>query len=95
MAFTHIWPGGVRTPMSLPPSIWYKPLYPLIYLVTVSMEESAEYMLHALFSGENGVFRRGPKGNLLKNDGWFSGYWSTQEAKEKLWAHTEEATRVL
>ncbi|KAF7967803.1 hypothetical protein HWV62_32995 [Athelia sp. TMB] len=95
MAFTHIAPGVVRTPMSLPPSIWFKPLYPLIYLASISMEESAEYMLHALFSGENGVFRRGPKGNLLKSDGSSSGYWSTQEAKEKLWAHTEEATRIF
>ncbi|KZP15754.1 NAD(P)-binding protein [Athelia psychrophila] len=97
MAFTHMSPGIVRTPMAMPTSSWLKPLYPLVlgllYPISVSMSESAEYMLHALFSGENGAFRRGAKGELLKNSG--AGYFSSDEAKRRVWAHTKEVTTVI
>jgi len=97
MAFTHMHPGIVRTPAILPKHWIFKPLKPflygLIYPFSISMSESAEYHLHALLEGENGgAFRRGSKAELLENSG--SGYFSTEEAKEKLWDHTVEVTTV-
>ena len=97
MAFTHMFPGVVRTPMALPNHWALKPLYPillgLIYPFSFSMSESGEYHLHALLEGENGSFRRGPKGQALENTG--KGYFSTEEARKKLWDHTLEATTVV
>jgi hypothetical protein len=80
------------------PNHWaLKPLYPvlfgLIYPFSFSMSESGEYHLHALLEGENGSFRRGPKGQALQNTG--KGYFSTEEARKKLWDHTLEATTVV
>jgi hypothetical protein len=95
MAFTHMYPGVVRT------SSWksvriLKALYPLVYLLTYfsahSPSDSAEYHLHALLEGEKGWFRRGPKGEALKKTE--KNYFSTEEAKKKLWEHTVEVTRV-
>jgi len=95
MAFTHIFPGLVRTTMMKPTHWALKPLYPLLYGLsypfTVSPNDCAEYMLHALLEGENGSFRRGAKGEIL---GTASGYFSTEEARQKLWDHTVEATTV-
>jgi len=97
MAFTHMFPGVVRTPMAIPQHWAFKPLVPLIYGLaypfSLSMNESAEYHLHALLSGEKGAFRRGPKGELLENKG--KGYFSTEESKKKLWEHTLEATTIV
>ena len=97
MAFTHMFPGVVRTPMAIPKHWALKPLTPLIYGLaypfSISMSESAEYHLHALLEGENGSFRRGPKGEALENKG--KGYFSTEEAKKKLWEHTLLVTTVV
>lgn len=82
--------------MMMPSYTIFKPFYPLIYALaypfTMSMGESAEYMLHALLSGENGAFRRGSKGDLLEKG---SGYFSTEEAKRKVWEHTKDVTTVV
>ena len=97
MAFTHMFPGVVRTPMVLPNHWALKPLYPvplgLVYPFSFLMSESGEYHLHALLEGENGSFRRGPKGQALQNMG--KGYFSTEEARKKPWDHTLEATTVV
>ena len=97
MAFTHMFPGAVRTPIAIPQHWAFKPLFPVIYALaypfSFSMSESAEYHLHALLTGENGSFRRGSKGDLLENKG--NGYFSSEEAKKKLWEHTVEVTTVI
>lgn len=95
MAFTHIYPGGVRTGI-LKPKHWalkplYLLLYGLLYPFTVSPDDCAKHMLRAFLEGENGSFRRGAKGEIL---GKGTGYFSTEEAKQKLWDHTVEATTV-
>lgn len=64
-----------------------------MYPISISTADSAEYMLHALLEGEHGSFRRGPAGDLLKSEG--KKYFSTAEAKKKLWDHTVEMTTVL
>ena len=92
MAFTHTFPALVRTPMVLPNNwVLYTLLYGLTYFISLSMSESAEYHLHALLEGENGSFRRGPKGEPLDKA---TGYFSTKEARKKLWDHTLEVTTV-
>jgi hypothetical protein len=57
------------------------------------MSESAEYHLHALLEGESGSFRRGSKGEILEEGQGY--YFSTEEAKKKLWEHTVEVTTVV
>lgn len=66
-------------------------MYGLAYPFSVSADDCAEYMLRALLEGEKGPFRRGAKGEVL---GKGSGYFSTEEAKQKLWEHTIEVTAV-
>lgn len=96
MAFTHMFPGLVRTELTKPAHWALEPLWPvmrtIMYPFSISAEDSAEYVLHALLDGEKGFFRRGPQGQLLKNEG--KGYFSTEEAKTKLWDHTVEVTTV-
>lgn len=95
MAFTHIFPGIVRTPLIQAKHWALRPFNPLIYALaypfTVSADECAEYMLHALLEGEKGSHRRGAKGELLEEG---PGYFSTEEARQKLWDHTVEVTTV-
>lgn len=97
MAFTHMFPGLVRTGLTKPAHWALAPVWPvmqaLMYPFSISAADSAEYVLHALLEGEKGFFRRGPQGQLLKNEG--KGYFATEEAKTKLWDHTVEATTVV
>lgn len=96
MAFTHIFPGLVRTALYVPSNPILKLFYPLIYAATYfaanSAGQAAEFMLHALLEGENGSFRRGPDAGLLKNEG--PEYFSTEEAKQKLWDQTVQITTL-
>ena len=96
MAFSHMYPGVVRTSILYPDSWLYKPLFPLWYCLTYfysySMSDSAEYHLHALLEGENGSFRRGATGELLEKTE--KNYFLTEEVKKKLWEFTVEVTNV-
>jgi hypothetical protein len=47
--------------------------------------------LYALLAGENGSFRRGPRGEALK-DG--EGYFGTEEARKRLWEYTVKVTKA-
>ncbi|KAK0496705.1 hypothetical protein EDD18DRAFT_1252964 [Armillaria luteobubalina] len=67
ISFTHIYPGLVNTP-GVQPTHWalrlFSPLISLlVWFAAISPEESAEYMLFALFDGEKGFFHRSPKGD--------------------------------
>ncbi|KAF7974035.1 hypothetical protein HWV62_13563 [Athelia sp. TMB] len=94
MAFTHVFPGLVRTDLTRPAHWALAPLWLLMqaamYPLSIAPEESAEYVLHALLAGERGAFRRGDRAQLLENAG--KSYHVTEEAKAKLWAHTVAAT---
>ncbi|KII87958.1 hypothetical protein PLICRDRAFT_42507 [Plicaturopsis crispa FD-325 SS-3] len=94
VAFTHAYPGGVRTPLlrttkgvakyTIGPVI-----HALLYPFTISQEESGEYMLRGLLSSEKGVNYKGSRAeDLGRNPS------STPEARKKLWDHTVEATNV-
>lgn len=90
ISFTHIHPGFVKTQ----PAHWaLRLLSPLIslfvWLKAISPEESAEYMLFALFDGEKGIFRLGAKGDDLG----MKGYLFTEEQKKAVWDHSVKVTR--
>src|SRR3989442_8716884 len=95
IAFTHVHPGGVRTNL-LWPNRWV--LLPFAFLLllalyptTVSTEVCAEHMLWALFDGEKGVFRRGPKGDDIGK----TKYFGTEEERKGLWEHTVATFKAL
>ncbi|KAK0482712.1 hypothetical protein IW261DRAFT_1469365 [Armillaria novae-zelandiae] len=93
IAFTHICPGLVNTPGTRLTHWALRFLSPLIsllvWLAAISPEESAEYMLFALFDGEKGFFHRGSKGDDLG----MKGYSFTEEEKKAVWDHSVAVTR--
>ncbi|KIM76659.1 hypothetical protein PILCRDRAFT_77545 [Piloderma croceum F 1598] len=97
MSFTHIYPGIVRTPIfhPSPSSYFLRLLYPLWYILSYffsfSPKDSGEYHLYALLAGEKGSFRRGPKGEVLKEG---EGYFGTEDARKRLWEHTIKVTEA-
>ncbi|KAG7444000.1 NAD(P)-binding protein [Guyanagaster necrorhizus] len=93
ISFTHIYPGFVDTPGTRP-THWALRLFTplivlLVWLAAISPQESAEYMLFALFDGEKGFFHRGSKGDDLGT----KGYSFTDEEKRAVWEHSVEVTR--
>ncbi|KXN81959.1 hypothetical protein AN958_03367 [Leucoagaricus sp. SymC.cos] len=95
LTFTHAYPGAVRT------SIFQKSDSKLVNLAnpfvntifrpfTISPEECAEYMWHAVFGNTKGAFRTGSEGENLGKQRYFG----SEEAKRKLWEHTVEATAI-
>ncbi|KAJ7899735.1 NAD-P-binding protein [Mycena leptocephala] len=72
IAFTHIYPGAVRTPGLrsfadfdglLTPLSWV--LNFIVPLFAVSQETAAEHMLYALFTGERGLYLRDRYGDAV------------------------------
>jgi hypothetical protein len=59
-------------------------VYAILYPITIPQDESAEYMLWALFDGEKGVFRRGPRGDDIGKENYFG----TEDERKGLWEHT-------
>jgi len=92
VAFTHAFPGFVRSPM-MKPSHWaLKPFYPLLlalmYPFSVTPQASAEYQLSALFNAKPGFTSRGPQGQQIDYTP------GSKEAIDKFWQHTEETIHV-
>jgi hypothetical protein len=95
MAFTHIYPGFVRTPILWVKTHWILTpivaiVYALAYLASKSPEVCAEYMWHGVFESQKGFHRNGENGNDLGQ----KGYHGSEEAKKLLWDHTVEATEM-
>ncbi|KII87968.1 hypothetical protein PLICRDRAFT_176717 [Plicaturopsis crispa FD-325 SS-3] len=94
IAFTHAYPGAVRTSLINPTSgIMKYTLAPvlivLVYPFSLSLQESGEYMLRGLLSSEKGANYKGPKAeDVIRNSS------STPETRQKLWDHTLETTSV-
>ena len=59
---------------------------PLVSLFGITMEDSGEYMLYALLSGEAGAYRRGDHGDDIGTKGYYGG----EEVRERVWAHMTE-----
>lgn len=89
----HSYPGGVRTSLlsgstSTTLRLASSLLAGVVYLVTVSKEVCAEYMLHALYTAPPGAYRYDNHGDDLKGKKVYHG----EKEREALWAHTVEAT---
>ncbi|TFK44029.1 hypothetical protein BDQ12DRAFT_1162, partial [Crucibulum laeve] len=96
IAFTHIYPGFVKTPWIHKTDDWvFRAIYPImfpIYLVfTTPVKDCAEYMLFALFDGEKGMFRRSPTGDNIG----MSKFPSVEGAQSKLWEHTVDLVKTI
>lgn len=93
MAFTHIFPGAVRTGLLYGSSDWrLRMLSPLTALlgrvVGVSGDDCAEYMWKGVYAGKSGWFRRGQYGEEVKSK---SAQYPVG-AQTQLWDHTLKAT---
>ncbi|KAJ7328729.1 hypothetical protein DFH08DRAFT_786328 [Mycena albidolilacea] len=91
IAFTHITPGFVDTPL-FESKHWAIYLFkPLVWLAAISPAVCAEHMLFALFDVEKrGFIRRGEKGD----DIGMKKYFGTEEGRKKLWEHTVQEVDV-
>ncbi|KAG5648434.1 hypothetical protein DXG03_005008 [Asterophora parasitica] len=95
LTFVHSYPGVVNTglitnsdtPWIKATSSIYKALS---YPFSVSYQDSGEYMLHGLLNNNQGFFRVGSRGE----DIGLKGYFGSEEALKRLWAHSVEATTV-
>jgi len=92
MAFTHIYPGVVRTPaLVLETSPFFRPLslllYYLVYPFAVSPENCAEYMWYAVFTSDKGFFMKSSKGQIVKGS-------IDEEERKKVWEHSMEVTQI-
>ncbi|PPQ70296.1 hypothetical protein CVT26_014581 [Gymnopilus dilepis] len=94
IAFTHIYPGNVDTEaliFSNPIARFFSLfLRPLIWLITVTPEECAQYMVFALLDAEKGVYRRSKKGD----DIGMKAFPKAKDAQRLLWEHSLEETGV-
>lgn len=93
IAFTHIYPGVVRTSLLYGSNDWklrlLSPLTAVIgHLAGVSAEECAEYMWRGMYASRAGWSRRDDHGEEVKAKS--SPY--PPEAMDQLWEHTLKAT---
>ncbi|CDO75656.1 hypothetical protein BN946_scf184941.g9 [Trametes cinnabarina] len=90
LSFIHIYPGIVRTPLlktSHPVLRYLNPLTSaLLYPVSVSPEDCAEYMLYALLHSGDGFHRKTSQGDDMGKTRWYG----TEEERKRVWEHTEE-----
>ncbi|OSD06741.1 NAD(P)-binding protein [Trametes coccinea BRFM310] len=96
LSFIHIYPGIVRTPLlklTHPVLRYFNPLVNiLLYPVSYSPEDCAEYMLHALLHSGEGFNRLDSHGDDMGKTRWYG----TEEEKKRVWEHTvEEIKRAL
>jgi len=103
IAFTHIYPGCVNTPLvyNVAPQPVFKLLLfflrPLIWLMLTTPETCAEHMIFALIDADHGMYRRNEKGDEI----WMKAFPTPEgdevkeeEAQKALWEHSLEATTV-
>ncbi|KAJ3002589.1 hypothetical protein NUW54_g5767 [Trametes sanguinea] len=96
LSFVHIFPGIVRTPLlklTHPVLRCLNPLLSaLLYPVSYSPEDSAEYMLYALLHSGEGFTRRNSQGDDIGK----TRYYGSEEERRRVWEHTaEEIKRAL
>ncbi|KAJ7864192.1 NAD(P)-binding protein [Mycena leptocephala] len=96
LTFIHAHPGAVasnllkssNTALVRAVHTFFSPLLsPFIY----SVQSAGEHQLYALLNAGPGAARTGAKGDDI---GLTKGYFGSKEAMGRLWAHTEEETRV-
>ncbi|KAK7002418.1 hypothetical protein R3P38DRAFT_2648145 [Favolaschia claudopus] len=95
ITFAHAFPGTVDTPiMKASPSRILRMVYPIRYLLVpplwwaISPEECGEKQLYGLLNAPAGASRISGDGTAMGPNGQNDETWA--EARERLWAHTEE-----
>jgi hypothetical protein len=68
----------------------YIAVLPLIYPFSLSVRAAGEHQLFGLLGAPAGLARRGAQGEDIGMTGW----WGDQDARERLWRHSVEATEV-
>ncbi|KAJ6614549.1 hypothetical protein B0H10DRAFT_1950531 [Mycena sp. CBHHK59/15] len=96
IAFTHSFPGLVNSPL-FNFTHWAVRLFvPFIRLIVwfaaKSEAHAAEYQLYGLFSGKQGVYRRGEYGDEIRA---LAAYDGDKDAQKRVWEHTEEVVGKL
>jgi len=88
MAFTHTFPGGVKTSLVYPSNWALKPFWyalnVVLFPLMVSPTVCAEYMWYGVFAGEKGVFRRSDTGEDIGK----KNYYGDEKQRKALWEHT-------
>ncbi|OSX61253.1 hypothetical protein POSPLADRAFT_1058172 [Postia placenta MAD-698-R-SB12] len=80
IAFTHAFPGIVRTPMM------GRLFQTLLYPIATAPDVCAEHLLYALLAADPGASRWDNKGNNMGK----TRYYGSDEARQRLWEHTEQ-----
>ncbi|KAJ7792148.1 NAD(P)-binding protein [Mycena olivaceomarginata] len=96
LTFVHSYPGFVSTNLLKASDTRFMRLsnaflMPLLSPFAYSVQASGEHQLYALLKAGPGAARTNEKGEDI---GLQKGYFGSEEAMERLWKHTEEATRV-
>ncbi|KAI0675357.1 NAD(P)-binding protein, partial [Trametes maxima] len=84
IAFIHINPGGVRTPLVKLPGFLGPIVNTLTWPIMKSPEDCAEHTLYSLFQSNEGAFRRDKQGDDIGK----SRYFGSEKARKAVWEHT-------
>ena len=98
IAFTHMYPGMVTTEANSPQAvsnpilkfiIWL--LLPLMWLLFIPVDVSAENMIYGLLNGEKGFYQRNTVGDSVgpRNVNY------SEKDKEAFWEHCVQTTRSV
>jgi hypothetical protein len=95
LTFAHAYPGAVRTSIltSSESPIMRAASYiipVLAYPISMSQEDSGEYLLHGLLNSTKGAPKIGARGE----DIGMKRYFVSGEARKRLWEHTLKATNL-
>ncbi|TFK81993.1 NAD(P)-binding protein [Polyporus arcularius HHB13444] len=92
LAFIHIYPGLVATPLIFASHWAFRPLNYLLKAFATTPEDCAEYMLYGLFQTEKGFSRRNQTGDDIGD----YRHYGSEEERERVWEHSkEEIERAL
>ncbi|KAI0779380.1 NAD-P-binding protein [Fomes fomentarius] len=92
LAFVHIHPGAVNTPLVKLNHWALRPLNLLTSAFATSPQDSAEWMLHGLFQADKGFSRRDTHGDDIGK----TSYYGSEKERQAVWEHTkEEIERAL
>ncbi|KAL1751936.1 hypothetical protein FB107DRAFT_266032 [Schizophyllum commune] len=93
VAFSHSYPGAVFTPLFTRSKSWIVKLIgylltPLFWLISISEDQSGEYMMYGVYRSPLGFSSVGERGDVVQ------GYEGTDEEIEKMWDYAYSRPNV-
>ncbi|KAI0776078.1 hypothetical protein BD413DRAFT_602576 [Trametes elegans] len=93
VAFTHSYPGPVWTPLFMRSKSWIVRILgylvaPLFWLISVTEDESGEYMMYGIYRSPSGFSSVGQRGDVVQ------GYQGSDEEIEKMWNYAYSRPNV-